>query len=181
MHQRRIIRDAIAAQLIGKTAAGPRVTRARVDPHQRRHLPALSVYTPSESVDPDSTTRRPRELTRELAVEIVGWAVHSEAYPATDALDDLAEQVEAVIDLDPYLGGAAGLGGAVLQSTDVKIEGEENSDLLVGVIVLTYTVPYTTSPPPAAELAEFLRAGVTTVVDGATVDNSPTDVIQVRP
>ena len=180
MHQRRIIRDAIAAQLIGKTAAGPRVTRARVDPHQRRLLPAISVYTPSESVDPDSMTRRPRELTRELAVEIVGWVAHSEANPAIEALDDLAEQIEAVIDIDPYLGGAAGLGGAVLQSTEVKIEGEDNSDLLVGVVVLTYTVPYVTSPAATAELAEFLRAGVTTVVDGATVDNAANDVIEVR-
>jgi hypothetical protein len=179
MHQRRIIRDAVIAQLAGKTAAGDRVSSTRVEALRNRRLPTISVYALSESIIDVSKTTRPRELTRELAVEIVGWVAHSEANPAADALDDLAEQIEAAVDADPYFGGACGLDGAVLSDTEVTIRDDDKADPLTGIIVLTYSVPYTTSLPELTDLPDLQRIGTTTQIAGAGADNAPQDLFDL--
>jgi hypothetical protein len=174
MHQRQVIRQAVISQLLGKTAAGARVTSTKVERHKKGELPAISVYTLSESVDAGA---RPRELSRELAVEVAAWAEHSETYPIDNQLDDLAKQIEAAIDADPYLGDACGLYGAKLADTEVTIRDE--GDPLIGIIALTYTVPYVTSPD-APVLDDFNTANATTQIVGAGSNNTVSDVIDVN-
>jgi len=82
------------------------------------------------------------------------------------------------MDTDRYLGGTVGGDGAVLTGTEmeVRIEGDQ----LLGIVTLTYTATYFTYPGATAPADDFLRAGVTTEVNGATVDNAANDVIPVR-
>lgn len=175
-HPRKLIRHAVAALLLGKTAAGDRVTRTRVEPNKKHELPAISVYTPNEPVT-EGGTSAPRELTRELKVEITAWAAHTAASPADDALDDLAEQIEAAMDAERYIDNL--VADSVLEDTEFTMLNEGGADPLTGAITLTYSVTYRTQPADG-ESAEFLHAGVTTQVAGADDDNVASDLINVR-
>lgn len=170
-HQRTLIRYAYIAALTGATAAGARVYNTRVDPHRKGALPALSVYTlGEESADTSST---PRELARAVRVEIAGWASGTDSGEVADALDVIAAQVEAVIDADPYLGGAAS--DSVLESTTIEIrEDDGRSSPLIGIVTLTYSVSYYTSPA-APSLDDFIRAGAVHKFVGSTEDGAPRD------
>lgn len=103
-HQRKLIRQAVVALLAGAgTAAGARVKGTRVEPNKAALLPAISVYTLSESTTSDSDMTAPIELTRELKLEVAGWVAHTDAHPVDDAMDDLAEQIEAAMASNYYL------------------------------------------------------------------------------
>jgi hypothetical protein len=170
MHQRMAIRQAIMAQLAGRTMAGARVLAHPTEPWKRATLPVIGVYTDDEQIEDQSKTNRPREIWRDLDVVIVLWVASTQANPAVDALDNGAEQIEAAMALDPYLAGTVGLTGAVLVSTQVAIQDDEQqrADPMIGVVRLTYTAPYTFVPPPPTDLADYLRTGTTTPIEGTT-------------
>lgn len=176
-HPRKLIRDAVVALLTGAaTAAGARVTATRVDPHRKSELPAISVYTLGEQVTASDTT--PRELTRVARLEITAWVAHTAALHADDAMDLLAEQIEAAMDADPYLGGKAG--DSVLEGTELAIL-DEHDDPLVGVVTLTYAVTYRTYVDDAVAVDDFLRAGVTHQLVGGVSDTVPAeDLVTVQ-
>lgn len=175
-HPRKLIRHAIVGLLTNATSAGTRVSATRVDPHKKTELPALSVYTLSEPVDPASAITSPRELTREVKVEIAGWVAHSQALPVDDAMDDLAEQIELAMDADPYILGTAG--DSVLENTEMTVEA---GDPLVGIVTLTYSVTYRTFVDQTVATDDFLRAGVTTKVVGGVADTAPlSDLVTVQ-
>lgn len=175
-HPRKIIRDAAVTLLTGATSAGTRVTPTRVEPHKKTDLPAISVYTLSEATVDDNDGAAPRELTRVVNLEITGWVAHVATLPADDAMDALAAQIEAAMDADPYLGGAAG--DSILQGTELTII--DDGDPLVGVVTLTYAVTFRTTPGDPADPDDFLLAGVTTQVGGAGLDNAVEDLIEVQ-
>lgn len=103
-HQRKLIRRAAVALLVSAgTAAGARVKSTRVEAHKPGQLPAISVYALSEDTDPTSADTAPIELTRHLKLEIAGWVVGTDALPVDDAMDDLAEQIEAAMAADYYI------------------------------------------------------------------------------
>lgn len=161
-HPRKLIRLAIVAQLIAaNTAAGSRVYPDRVDPHKSGATPAICVYTLSEPVDQAASNAQPRQLKRELQVEVAGYVTGVDEEHVVDALDDLAEEIEKAIDTDPRFGGKAN--EAMLEDTVVEVRAENGrSDPLVGIIVLTYTVTYRTDSFAApVELDEFLRVKAT--------------------
>jgi len=83
-----------------------------------------------------------------------------------------------VIDADPYFGGTVGNHGAVLESTDVSFP-DLKADPLIGIITLTYSATYYTSPAPGT-LDDLLRTGVTTRIGGAGADNAVSDLINVQ-
>lgn len=172
-HQRKIIRHAIVALLTDATSAAGRVEATRVDPNKKGQLPAIGVYSSSEDSEANGT--EPRELAREVKIQIAGWVAEG-AEKADDLMDDLAEQIESAMDADRYLGGAAA--ESVLVSTSTEVSGE--GDPKVGVIVMTYSVTYYTVAATGGVSDEFLRADVTTQVGGAGVDNAAHDVIEVR-
>jgi len=96
------IRTALRDALLNRTNAGDRVSTNRADPHWQDQLPAIVIYTGSESVERDQAAppayRRVARVIVEMAVE------HSEVGPGPDDLvDDLAEQVEQVFFEDPEL------------------------------------------------------------------------------
>lgn len=179
-HPRKLIRQAVVARLANATAAGTRVVGTRVEPHKRTQLPALSVYALREPIDQEAAaTTWPRELVRTAKVEIVGWVAHSDAIPVDDAMDDLAEQIEAAIDTDPFLGGKAA--AMVLEETVMQVlEDDGRSDPLIGIVTLTYAVTYMTSPAAAAALDDFITVAADHRVVGAVVANEAHDTFVVQ-
>lgn len=181
-HPRKLIRQAVVALLTDATDAGARVKGTRVEPQKKSQHPALSVYTLSEQVDQDSTETAPRELKRDVKVEIAGWVIHTDALPVDDAMDDLAEQIEAAMDGDRYLNGTAG--ESVLVGTEMQVlEADGHSDPLVGIVTLTYSVTYRTSPAAPAGLDDFLSVDAKHRIVGAVEANQVDDqfVVQEAP
>lgn len=135
-HPRQLIRHAVAAQLTGATAAGTRVFKTRVLPY-RRELPAVAVYTFTETVDVDVDSS-PRELKRTLDLVIEGAVQATSAENPDDLLDALALEIETALHADPTFGNTAA--DAVLSATELEVvaEGEQ----LIGVVKLTYRVEY---------------------------------------
>lgn len=171
-HPRKLIRHAAVARLIAaSTAAGTRVEATREEPNRRGELPAIGVYTSTESVEEVGDTA-PRELTRVPELHIVAWVGHSQANPADDRMDDIAEQIEAAMESDRYLGGTVGGQGAILTSTDMRVRAAEGNDPIVGIIVLTYSATYYTSPA-VGPLDDFLTAKATHDLVGGVTDTVP--------
>lgn len=104
-HQRKLIRQAVVALLAGaNTAAGARVMGFRTEAYRKGDLPAISVYSLHEDVDPDSALMQPIELTRKLQLEIAAWVLHSDSgVHVDDAMDNIAEQIEAAMASDYYI------------------------------------------------------------------------------
>lgn len=169
-HQRKLVRQAVVALLANTTAAGARVQATRIDPWKKQ-LPAISVYTLSEESAPEAELSAPRELLRIVKVEIAGFVAHTEAVPVDDAMDNLAEQIEAVMDADRYLGGAAG--ESVLERTEMQVREEDGrSDPLVGIVTLTYAVEYRTEAT-VGPLDDFITVHTDHEVVSAVTDTPP--------
>lgn len=152
LHQRQVIRHVVRALLFGNTAADERVVASRMLPYRKNELPAISVYTVEETVDKESASTAPREYTRDLKLEIAGWVAPGPN--VDDDMDALALEIETLVELDPYFGGA--VGDSILESTALAIRGE--GDQLMGLVTLTYAVTYRTLAPEAPTLVDdFLR------------------------
>jgi len=157
-----VIRHAVRDLLDGKTAADDKVTAMRFNPYRLSDLPAISVYTIEETVDIENSTA-PKELARELQLEIQGWVKADEDVTADDAMDALALEIETAMHADPYLGGAASDSVLIGTTTGMHNEG----DRLMGILTLTYAVTYHTLAPETSEgLDDFLVAAVTTNLGG---------------
>lgn len=170
-HPRKLLRQAVAALLAGaSTAAAARVYATRVAPVRKDQLPAIAVYTEDEEVDPDTFQTAPRELKRDVDLVIEGYVAHSAAVPVDDAMDNLAEQIEAAMDGDRWLDGTAG--ESVLARTETGI-ADPNSDPLIGVVRLTYTVTYRTSPTAPTLTNDFNTVDVKTTPQGGVTDTAP--------
>ena len=154
-HARKLIRQAVVAQLIAAgTAAGSRVEATRMIPQRRATEAAIGVYTPAEESEQDARTA-PRELKRDLQLIIEGIVVGTSG--VDDALDDLAEQVEAALDADDTLGGTAA--ESQLLSTD--LETIEDGAKTVGLVRLTYRATYYAFAPVVVSAPDaFLVADV---------------------
>jgi hypothetical protein len=154
-HPRQLIRQAVRTLLDGVTVAGARVSATRVDvPYRKVDLPAISVYTLEETVEDESSSTAPRELERELTLEIAGFVEFGEG--VDDRMDDLAQEIETAMHADPFLGGLAG--DCLLVATELSVRGE--GDRLAGVVTLTYAVTYRTlapEPPADDDMDDFLR------------------------
>lgn len=156
MHQRQKIREAVVAALRGATDAADRVHASRFVPWRRAELPAISVYTLGEDVDPESAQTAPRELARDLELVIQGIVQVGDDVDCR--LDDLALQIERAMDADPTFGGVAS--DSLLTSTEIDFS--EEGSRTVGHLGLFYTIAYYTYPadPAAEDLPDFERANV---------------------
>lgn len=161
-HQRAAIRHAVRDLLIGQTSAGSRVHATRILPYRKHELPAISVYTLEESVDPESRETAPRELDRRLQLEVAGWV--APAADLDDAMDALALEIEKAMHADRYLGGT--VADSVLDGTTMGLHGEGDSQM--GLVTLTYDVTYQTLAEEApGDLDDFLVADVTQNLRGS--------------
>lgn len=133
-HARQQIREAVATLVTGLTTTGSNVFQSRVYRLQASELPALLVYTNSETVERSHMTSG---LVRELTLRVEGIA--KALADIDDTLDTIGAEVEAA------LGGQepAGVEDLVLQSADVTINGEGEQQ--VGAIVMDFLVRYRTN------------------------------------
>jgi hypothetical protein len=175
-HERQLLREAIVAQLKGpsndRTAAGERVYKTRQDPLRTWELPAISVYSVDEPINEKSKSTAPRELERDVRFEIVGWVKASEN--VDDALDALALQIEAAMDLDPNLHVlvddelCARAFDSILEGTTLaeKMEGERP----MGMVALTYVCTYHTQKRLPLPTADFELAATQISLGGTQSD-----------
>lgn len=135
-HARKQIRDAVSALLTGLSTTGQRVYPSRAFSLEESELPSISVFTANEAVT--RTTMAPIRYHRDLEVIIEGHAVADEL--VDDSLDQISAEVEVA------MSGALVADGVTLStqllSTASSLSGEGESQ--VGVIRLTYTIPYST-------------------------------------
>lgn len=173
-HPRTLLREAVIALLVAaNTDAGARVDDTRVDPHKKTELPAISVYTLSEPIDPISATTAPRELTRYPKLEITAWVAHSSAVPVGKAMDRIAKQIEDAMHADQFIGGKAG--DTCLEDTTMEVvEGDGHSDPLVGIITLTYSATYRTDTGATAT-DDFITVDATAQVVGGVPTTVPAE------
>lgn len=136
-HVRKQIRDKVASLL--KSNVGlvkRRVYTTRVHPLNDTNLPAISVYTGSE------TSQRMNlgvtDVIRQLALEIDVYVRETSKFD--DDVDAIAVQVEEAMAGNFTLDGLAKF--VVLTSTQIQFDGD--ADQILGVAKLTYSVEYVT-------------------------------------
>lgn len=153
MHPRRIIRAKAVELLKGSdgdhpTAAEDRVHPARTVPLFPAGMPAILVYTGSETIDRDVALNVPgaRRRLLELTVEIYAAKVPAEGGQATpepeDTIDDVAASVEAVLDASETL-------DLLVESCtlrDTAIDGASDGEIDVFAASMIYDVVYYTVP-----------------------------------
>jgi hypothetical protein len=135
-HKRKQIRDRLKTILTGLTPTGTNVFASRVYPFKAAELPGLIIYTDDEASEPGAMGRG---LDRIVDAKIVGY-VKPASGAVDDALDAIAEDVEAAIEDDPTLNGLANF--SILESSTMEFDAE--SDNPVGVITLNYQIHYRT-------------------------------------
>jgi hypothetical protein len=177
-HPRTLVRQGWVTSLTGATSAGSRVFDSRVDPFRKGDLPALSVCTLSEPVDPDSGETSPRELTRRPNVEVILFVRGQDEPTVARALDDLALEVEILVDAeiaDDARCFGRSVSDARLDDTNIEILADNgHSDPFVGVAVLTYIATYRTQQGALAT-DEFVTVDSTHKLVGGVSDTVPAE------
>lgn len=139
-HPRADIRAAVAAMLKGRTDAGQRVLNAfPPDAYQKSDLPAIYIFPMPSTESAEKFTESPRELKRTIRLG-VNARTFGESDDIVDRLDRLADQIERVMEADPYLSEKAADCILSQTATDVKTDGA----VLFGDIGLIYDVTYYT-------------------------------------
>lgn len=136
-HVRKQIREYFGTQLTGLTTTGSNVFQSRVDPMVSAKLPAIIIYTTSESSEEVSFSAK-RIQQRSLTVNVEGYVRAVTDFD--DKLDLISEESETAILDDPTLGGLAI--NTELTSTDITYSGDGEQP--VGTIRLTFEVQYRT-------------------------------------
>jgi hypothetical protein len=143
--QRKIIRRAAAAHLMGSTDAGANVYGSRASALGKRKLPAICVYSGREVIT--LFQESPRQYKRELELRIEGGVEGSDEDDADDALDTLCGQIERSIGRSNCLTYAKEQAVAEIVLSGVQIEfGEQGSSIKAGA-QLTYLATYYTTEP----------------------------------
>mgnify|MGYP003121828280 CR=1 FL=1 len=132
-HVRQQIRERIGTTLTGLTTTGSRVHESRVYPLET--LPALIIYTKSESSEP-IVIGTDRLLERTLSVVVEGYAKATSNFD--DTIDTISKEVEEAIAADRTLNGLAK--DCYLESTEIEFNAEGEKPL--GYVSLTFLTSY---------------------------------------
>ena len=136
-HVRQQIREYFETQLAGLTTTGANVYASRVYPLGGAKLPALLIYTQSESLEETAFSSK-RVQTRELQVIVEGYIKAVANFD--DSLDTICKEVEIAILDAPKLGGLA----VNTELTNVEASYSGEAEQPVGTIRLTFAVQYRT-------------------------------------
>jgi len=136
-HVRQQIRDDIVTTLTGLTTTGSNVFRSRIFPLEETNLPALCIYTKSETSEYD-TIGLPRSVNRILDVAVEAYVKGVSNYDNT--LDTIAVEVEEAIAADITLGNLAK--DAQITAFEADFAGDGEQPVAVGRF--TVTVEYRT-------------------------------------
>lgn len=136
-HVRKQVRDYFETTLTGLTTTGTKVYASRVYSLAENNLPAIAIYTKSETSAEVSFVGK-RVQNRVLDVAVEGYVRTTATFD--DVIDTIATEVETALLADTTLGGLAI--NTELTSTEINFSGE--SEQPVGTIVLTFAVQYRT-------------------------------------
>lgn len=137
-HVRKQIRDQIASVLASDVSlVSGRVYQSRVYPLHEAKLPAITVYTGSETSSLMVMGAKTLARTASIMVDAYVRATAN----LDDDMDAIAVQIEEAIADDFTVNGLAK--DAVLVSTDIDFSGEAEQP--VGVVRLSYAVRYVTA------------------------------------
>jgi hypothetical protein len=134
-HVRQQIREKIGTTLTGLTTTGSNVYESRVYPLENINLPALVIYTKSETSEP-IVIGTDRVMSRELSVIIEGYVKATSNFD--DTIDTISKEVEEAIAADRTLDGLAK--DCYLESTEIEFNGEGEKPL--GYVSLTFLTNY---------------------------------------
>lgn len=133
-NSRKAIRDALVTMLSGETEAGTNVYANRETGLWQSELPAILVYTEQESAEPRDLSSRKYIRTLQLRVELKAEANST----VDDDLDDLAEEVEDIIDADQSITGT--VLSTVLTNTELSVDADGEKE--IGVCILNFECKY---------------------------------------
>jgi hypothetical protein len=134
-HIRQQIREYFGSNLNGLSTTGSNVYESRVYPIENSKLPALVIYTKSETSEP-IVIGTDRVMSRELSVVVEGYAKASSDFD--DTIDTISKEVEEAIAADRTLDGLAK--DCYLESTEIEFNGEGEKPL--GYVSLTFLTNY---------------------------------------
>ena len=134
-HIRQQIREKLGTTLTGLTTTGSNVYESRVYPLENASLPALIIYTKSETSEPIVIGTQ-RLMSRELSVVVEGYAKATSNFD--DTIDTISKEVEEAIAADRTLDGLAK--DCYLESTEIEFNGEGEKPL--GYVSLTFLANY---------------------------------------
>jgi len=131
-HVRQQIRDDIVTTLTGLTTTGSNIFRSRIFPLEETNLPALCIYTKSETSEYD-TIGLPRSVNRVLDVAVEAYVKGVSNYDNT--LDTIAVEMEEAIAADITLGGLAK--DAQITAFEADFAGDCEQPVAVGRFIIT--------------------------------------------
>ena len=134
-HIRQQIREYFGTTLTGLSTTGANVYESRVYPIENTKLPALVIYTKSETSEP-IVIGTDRVMSRELSVVVEGYAKATTNFD--DTIDTISKEVEAAIAADRTLDGLAK--DTYLESTEIEFNAEGEKPL--GYVSLTFLTNY---------------------------------------
>jgi len=134
-HIRQQIREYFGTNLTGLSTTGSNVYESRVYPIENSKLPALVIYTKSETSEP-IVIGTDRVMSRELSVVVEGYAKATSNFD--DTIDTISKEVEEAIAADRTLGGLAK--DTFIESTEISFNAEGEKPL--GFVSLTFISNY---------------------------------------
>tara|TARA_R100000734_G_C3318312_1_gene112338 strand:- start:2302 stop:2748 length:447 start_codon:yes stop_codon:yes gene_type:complete len=137
-HIRQQIREQVATTLTGLTTTGSNVFQSRVYHLQDSNLPALLIYTATESSEA-VTIGTTRNIERILELNIEGYA--KATTNSDDTVDTIAKEVEVALASDVTINGLAK--DCFIESTEISYNGEGEQPL--AVIKMIFAVHYITA------------------------------------
>jgi hypothetical protein len=147
-HLREQIRKALVTRVTGLTTAGARVHSGRAHAIPEDKTPAIRVYFWRETSTVAAMSRTGANRMERRALFVVH--LYATAAGFEDALDDMAEEVEAAIGAEPTLGG---LCLAVLPAQAEAAPPDGSGALRAGETALVFEATYhTTNAAPGTAI-----------------------------
>jgi len=134
-HIRQQIREKFGTTLTGLTTTGSNVFESRVYPLENTNLPALIIYTKSETSEP-IVIGTDRLMSRELSIIVECYVKATSNFD--DTIDTISKEVEVAIAADRTLDGLAK--DTYLESTEIEFNAEGEKPL--GYVSLTFLTNY---------------------------------------
>ena len=165
-HQRKLIREAMVQLLTGIEGIGDRVFESRARRLFPEELPAILVYTKSETAEIWVQGAREYKRTMKLAIEVLAKADEN----VDDTIDDLCQEIEQRIFRKETLDGVT----SDVKYSDTDIDFEPDAETPICAARLTFDCEYyTEAPEEQFGLDDFETAHVETKPAGSTDDTEP--------
>lgn len=137
-HIRQQIREQIGTTLTGLTTTGSNVYQSRVYPLENSKLPALIIYTRSESIEPlDMGSNRTLQRNLQLVIEAFAKGTSN----TDDTADTIAKEIEIAMANDTTHNDLAI--DSFLETTEIEYNGE--GDQPVASLSMVYNITYITT------------------------------------